>query len=144
MNIAVINLQHKIPVPVSKIKSAARRALREFGDTHRNPNSGIQYNFNSVYGECPQIHIVFVGPKRMRRINAKYLGHDYVTDVIAFDHGEIIVCPQMAVGNARIYGNTVEKEIILYAIHGILHLAGYEDKTPQGVRRMRAKEQEFM
>ncbi len=44
------------------------------------------------------LSIVFVGTKRMRAINKKYLNHDYVTDVLTFDlgegQGEIIICPQ--------------------------------------------------
>ena len=127
MNIAIVNCQRIIPVPISKIRFAARKALRK-----------LQREYDQ------ELSIVFVGPQRMRRMNKKYLGHDYVTDVITFDYGEIIVCPGQAARNAKRYGNTVEGELVLYVIHGILHLAGYEDKTPDGLRRMRAKERELM
>ena len=80
----------------------------------------------------------------MRRMNREYLGHDHVTDVITFDHGEIIVCPSVAARNAGIYGNTVGKELSLYVVHGILHLAGYDDHTPRDIQRMREKEQELL
>ena len=94
------------------------------------------------------LSIVFVGTRRMRTINKKYLGHDYVTDVLTFDlrggHAEIIICPQVACNNARSYNSSTEKEIILYVVHGILHLAGYDDRSPKDIARMRRMENEFL
>ena len=77
----------------------------------------------------------------MRAVNKKYLNHDYVTDVLAFDlgedMGEIIICPQMARANARRHQSSTEKEIILYVIHGILHLAGFDDHHSKDIIQMR-------
>ena len=126
MNITFTNLQHKVPIPAAKIKTSVHKAFRKL----RLKGSGLS--------------LVFVGEGRMRGINKKYLGHDFVTDVITFDHGEIIICPAVAARNAEHYGNTVGKELALYVVHGILHLAGYDDRTPQGIQRMRAKEQELL
>ena len=71
----------------------------------------------------------------MRSVNKKYLNHDHVTDVLTFDlgirTGEIIICPQIAGINAKAHQTSTEKEIILYVIHGILHLAGFDDHKPQ-------------
>ena len=136
MNIAVTNLQRKIPVPVFKIRSAARKALYKLSPSLTLPARGREYLL--------ELSIVFVGLKRMRRINKKYLGHDYATDVLTFDHGEIIVCPRTAAHNAKRHGNTVDQELILYVMHGLLHLAGYDDKTAEDKRRMREKERELM
>ena len=126
MEIIVNNLQHKILIPVSKVKSAAQLTCRKL-------------KFNK-----PELSVVFVGEKRMRRINREYLGHDYVTDVITFRSNEIVVCPAVAARNAGRYGNSVGREIILYVIHGILHLCGYDDHTPKDIERMRQKEQQIM
>ena len=80
----------------------------------------------------------------MRAINKKYLCHDYVTDVLTFDLGEgvseIIICPQVAHSNAKVHGSTTDNEIILYVIHGILHLAGYDDHKPHDILQMRKME----
>ncbi len=95
----------------------------------------------------PNISIIFVGLQRMQSINKKYLGHDYVTDVITFDlggSGEIIICPQEAKRNAKTYGSSVEREILLYVIHGFLHLAGYDDHNYKDIIQMRLKEKEFL
>ena len=67
-----------------------------------------------------------------------------MTDVITFAYGEIIVCPSVAVANAKTYGNAVNKELTLYVVHGILHLAGYDDHVPEDILRMRKKEQELI
>jgi len=84
----------------------------------------------------------------MRAVNKKYLGHDYVTDVLTFDLGdgvsEIMVCPQVAAINARAHQNSPENEIILYVIHGILHLAGFDDRDPKDIRRMRRMEDKLL
>ena len=90
---------------------------------------------------------MFVGSRRMRTINKKYLGHDYVTDVITFDlegSAEIIICPQVALSNAKIHGVSISKELLLYVIHGFLHLAGYDDHKPQDIVRMRLKEKQLL
>lgn len=80
----------------------------------------------------------------MRRINKEYLGHDYVTDVITFDHGEIIICPAEAVRNAKAFKTTVRRELELYVVHGLLHLAGYDDHSEKDIARMRSMEQELL
>ncbi len=84
----------------------------------------------------------------MRAVNRQYLKHDYVTDVLTFDLGElgaeIIVCPEMARSNAREHGTSTNHEIILYVVHGLLHLAGYNDHSPKDKFRMRRMEQKLL
>ncbi len=126
MNISITNLQRAVPVPSTQINFIAQKSARTLKLKH------------------PELSLVFVGEQRMRSMNRTYLGHDYVTDVITFDHGEIVICPAVAARNARSYGNTVAKELALYVVHGILHLAGYDDHKPADIARMRAKEKELM
>lgn len=130
MNISIRNLQKKIPIPVSKIKSVVRKTC-------------------ATPGVAQVISIVFVGPRRMRRLNRAYLGHDWVTDVLTFAtpgvaQVEIIICPAMAVINARRYQTTIKHELLLYVIHGLLHVAGYDDRTTTDRERMAAKEAELL
>ncbi len=126
MNIAVTNLQNRIPIPSSKINAVVPRVCKILRLKHQ------------------EISIVFVGEKRMRSLNKKFLGHDYVTDVITFDlelSGEIIICPQAASQNAKNQGQSLKEEILLYVIHGLLHLAGYDDHHPKDIKNMRQQEQ---
>ncbi len=126
MNIAVTNLQSKIPVPFLKINTAVPKVCKLLRLKHQ------------------EISVVFVGDRRMRSLNKNFLGHDYVTDVITFDlevSGEIIICPQVASQNAKTQGQSLNKEILLYVIHGLLHLAGYDDHHSKDIKIMRQQEQ---
>ena len=91
-----------------------------------------------------ELSIVFVGVARMRSINKKFLKHDCVTDVITFNHGEIVICPSVAFYNAHRHGISYAKEILLYVIHGILHLAGFNYKGPCEIKIMRQMEQKLL
>jgi probable rRNA maturation factor len=66
----------------------------------------------------------------MARVHGDFLRDATETDVITFPYGEILVCPAVARDRAAEYGLEVEQEVLLYALHGLLHLAGYDDKTP--------------
>ena len=83
----------------------------------------------------------------MRSLNKKFLGHDYVTDVITFNlnnAAEIVICPMVAYQNARTYGQNITAELLLYVIHGLLHLAGYDDHSPKDINSMRRMEQKLL
>ncbi len=130
MEITLKNLQKKTPIPQAKLLKVAKAAVRKLGFLHKG------------------LSIVFVGTKRMRAVNKKYLNHDYVTDVLTFDlgeaQGEIIICPQVACAQAQAHQTSVENEIILYVIHGILHLAGFDDRKPRDIIQMRSMEKELL
>ena len=77
----------------------------------------------------------------LRRLNRDFLGHDYLTDVLSFPSlgtpghlGDLAISWERARDQARLYGHTVESEIGILMLHGVLHLKGY-DHTP-GSRRM--------
>ncbi len=84
----------------------------------------------------------------MRSLNRRFLGHDYATDVLTFQMGrdcaDIIICPHVAAKNAKRHGTSTGDEIILYVIHGLLHLAGYEDHAPKDILKMRQMEVEML
>ena len=129
MDIRVKNLQSKITVSVSKLQSAAQNIVKLLSKDQKPFPAGVS--------------IAFVGSQRMRSINRKFLGHDYVTDVITFDledSAEIIICPMVAKQNAKAYNMSISKELLLYVVHGFLHLAGFDDHTPKDIEQMRLKE----
>jgi len=72
----------------------------------------------------------------MARVHGDFLGDSSETDVITFPYGEILVCPAVARDRAADYGLEAEEEVLLYALHGLLHLAGYDDTTPEAARSM--------
>jgi probable rRNA maturation factor len=141
MEIILKNLQKKVPIPRLRILKAVKAAFRKL-----EKNRDVSYFFKEI-GRRPYFSIVFVGTKRMRAINKKYLKHDYATDVLSFDlgegFGEIIICPQIAYTNAKAHQTSTEKEIVLYVMHGILHLSGFDDHKYEDTIQMRRMEKEL-
>jgi probable rRNA maturation factor len=86
----------------------------------------------------------------MRRLHNRYLKRATVTDVLSFEvardsrgsvtEGEIVVCLPVAQSEAGRRGHSVEKELLLYALHGLLHLCGYDDATPAKAAQMHVTE----
>ena len=95
-----------------------------------------------------RVTVVMVDSRRIRRINRRYLAHDFVTDVISFPlesrprlEGEIYVNLDRARTQAREYGVTVWNEVVRLVVHGTLHLAGYDDRPGRGALRMRRRQE---
>lgn len=97
-----------------------------------------------------ELSIVIIGDSRMRALNKKYLNKNRVTDVLAFDYGrqfggqgEIIICLPQAKRQAKKLGHSLKEELKTLLIHGILHLAGYKDKTKKDFNKMIKKQEEI-
>ncbi|MFP4056126.1 MAG: rRNA maturation RNase YbeY [Candidatus Brocadiia bacterium] len=96
------------------------------------------------------LSLCYVDAAAIRELNARFLGRDEVTDVLAFPLeegpeddrllGEVVVCTEKAVEEARSRGLAVDSEIALYTVHGVLHLLGYDDRSPAQRRQMRQAE----
>lgn len=86
--------------------------------------------------KIPDISIVLVGDAEIRAINKKYRKTNRVTDVLAFDYGEIFICLPQAKKQAKQLGHSLKKELAILLIHGILHLAGYDDETKKDYNKI--------
>ncbi|HWB61391.1 MAG TPA: rRNA maturation RNase YbeY [Chthoniobacteraceae bacterium] len=91
---------------------------------------------NAVLAGLEGVDVVIVSNKVISDIHRRFMDVDGPTDVITFDHGEIIISAPMARTQAREFGTRLDHEIGLYIIHGLLHLNGYDDKTTQEARVM--------
>jgi probable rRNA maturation factor len=100
-----------------------------------------------------EISVGIVTDQRMHELNRQYLQHDYPTDVLSFvleqgDNGsldgEIIVSADYAAREAERFGWTTDDELLLYVIHGSLHLVGHDDHTPDGRAAMREAETQHL
>ena len=89
------------------------------------------------------ISIAFIGSGRMRKLNKKYRKSNKVTDVLAFDYGEIFICLSQAKKQAKKLGHSLKEELAILLIHGILHLTGYKDKTKKDLNKMLKKQREI-
>jgi len=120
--------------------------------------------------EKAELGINLVATPEMTRLNENFLRHAGSTDVITFDytfgvppsggsrqnvapaqknrlkpghqtiHGEIFVCVDEAVSQARRFGATWQSEVVRYIVHGILHLQGFDDSSAPARRRMKLEE----
>ena len=94
-----------------------------------------------------QLSFVFCSDNYLLRINRDFLNHDYFTDIITFDlgskkrlSGEIYISIDRVRENAETFQVPFNEELHRVIIHGVLHLLGYGDKSPQQKRRMTNKE----
>jgi rRNA maturation RNase YbeY len=99
------------------------------------------------------IELVFVDEEEIIRINREHLDHDYVTDIITFPYhepedsdieGTLFCCASRIAEQARQFGESTTREFRRIVIHGLLHLAGYHDKTDSQQKMMAEKEDFYL
>jgi len=98
-----------------------------------------------------EVAIAIVGDARMRRVNRAYLDHDYATDVLSFPAdadvreahgslGDLVIARGVAARQAREAGHSLASEFKVLALHGLLHLLGYDHEADDGtMRRVEAR-----
>lgn len=93
------------------------------------------------------ISYIFCNDERILEINNQYLSHDYYTDIITFDYsegpvisGDIFISVDTVRSNSEEFGVDFNNELLRILIHGILHLCGQDDKTPELRVEMTKKE----
>jgi probable rRNA maturation factor len=115
-----------------------------------------------------QIDLAVVGRDEIAGLNRRWLNHRGPTDVLSFDlhegdplaeggsqrrggprrraglSGQLVVCGDVAREQALLRGLPVQQELMLYVVHGMLHLMSYEDLTIRGAARMHAREEEIL
>jgi len=98
-----------------------------------------------------EINYIFCDDEYLLKINQDYLQHDYYTDIITFDYvkgktisAEIFVSLQRISDNASTLSRDYEEELRRVLAHGILHLAGYKDKTEEEEKEMRRMEDLYL
>ena len=106
-----------------------------------------------------ELNVVLVDGKEIKRLNEKYLGHNGTTDVIAFRYaddahvaaagadwpfGDIFICVPQAKRQAKELGHSLRKELLTLALHGTLHLLGYDDHKPKDRERMFRRQEQLL
>ena len=90
------------------------------------------------------INVVLVSDKRIAEIHRKFMGIAGPTDVITFEHGEIVVSVETAARQARAFESSLHRELCLYIVHGLLHLHGFDDRTAQDSARMTRRQKRIV
>ena len=80
----------------------------------------------------------------MSRLHRQFLGQSGPTDVLTFQHGEIFISAERAKRHARLFENSIMRELQLYIVHGLLHLHGFDDRTRAQARKMRRTQEKIL
>ncbi len=122
-------------------------ALRPLGLSHRTVERWLR-SVGADYGfSVGNLTYILCSDERELQVNREFLGHDYYTDVITFDYttpsslnGDIFISTDTVRSNAEQIGVSYEQELCRILIHGLLHLTGQGDKTPETKAEMTRKE----
>ena len=111
----------------------------------------IETIINENSKECGELSYIFCSDEYLLEINKKHLEHDYYTDVITFDYceeniisGDILISIDMIEENAKKYNVSFDNELLRIILHGLLHLLGFDDKTPEDKQLMTEKENYYL
>lgn len=133
--VSVENLQKSLSLDAASVENVIRRVLK----------------IKKV--SRAELTCVFVSRQKIAALNRRFLGRTYATDVLAFDlrqpgedvlRGDVIVSTDAVIKQSRQFGQKVPDELLLYVVHGILHLLGYDDHSPKDIAAMRAEEQRIL
>jgi probable rRNA maturation factor len=134
ITIEISNEQSHLPLSEERLRDAVRMVLEQ----------------ESV--ARARISLAVVDDPTIRRLHREYLKEDEPTDVLSFLlercegglEGEVIASGQTARRAATRFGWAAEDELLLYVIHGVLHLLGYRDATPAEQAEMRRQERAYL
>ena len=146
LDLTLRNRQRTRPVEIRRLRRICASLLEDF-----------------LHIKHAEFGITLVGAPEMSRINWQFLQHEGATDVITFNHGsapapgpqpphasqpplhgELFICLDEAVRQARRFGTTWQSELVRYLIHGTLHLLGYDDHGAADHRRMKREENRLL
>lgn len=130
IEIEIANRQSSLAVDREQLTQVARAVLQDHGPA-----------------TC-RVSIAVVDDPTIHQLNRQYLQHDYATDVLSFVleqsaeslEGEVVVSSDTAQTQAHHYGWSPADELLLYVIHGLLHLVGYDDQSDAARHEMRCAE----
>lgn len=98
----------------------------------------------SALTQVQEVEVSFVDDVTIEDVHLRFMDIPGATDVITFDHGEIHISVETARKQALEFGNEYERELMLYIIHGLLHLAGHEDASEKGQALMNDYQQDIL
>ena len=141
MNVFLANEQ-ELPVDETRLTALARHVLEQ-----------------EDVEEGTELSLLLVTRDHIKRLNNRFAGDDYATDVLAFPMmedgtdededgalllGDVVMCPQVAEGNATELGHSLANEIDALVVHGTLHLLGYDHQNDRDRAKMDARTKEII
>jgi probable rRNA maturation factor len=134
--ITIRNHQRGVNVALADLQCFAELAIREC--------LKLSGRKGGVLSRLDEINIVLVSDRRMAGLHQRFLNEPGPTDVITFQHGEIVISAETAKRQARAFRTSMELELRLYLVHGLLHLCGFDDKTAAGTGEMKRLQEKLV
>ena len=123
--ILVVNRQRRVRLPLEDLQRFAEQALER---VLASPGALLP----------PEINVALVSDRKICELHRDFMQLRTATDVITFQHGEIVLSVDTAGRQAAEYGTCLVRELKLYLLHGLLHLRGYDDRTTETRREITA------
>jgi probable rRNA maturation factor len=134
--ISVRNLQRIVPVKIGDLEKFAKRAVYCCIKIRRKKRTELM--------QLGDIFVWLTSDRRMSQLHRQFFGETGPTDVLTFQHGEIFISAETAKRHARLFGNSMMRELQLYIVHGLLHLHGFDDRTRAQARKMRRTQEKIL
>ena len=123
-----INRQRRVGIPMDWMKCFSQTALRR----------SLEHSGDGLFAlrSLEEVIVTVVSDRKIAAIHADFMGIPTATDVITFQHGDIVVSADTAQRSAQEFGHGLSEELGLYVVHGFLHLNGFTDEEPSERERM--------
>ena len=135
-DISVRNRQRKIPVNMADLEIFAGKALRRCLQLQKRKPTDLD--------KLHEVFVWLISDRRMASLHREFMHQTGPTDVLTFQHGEIFISVETAKRHARAFRKSLASELCLYIAHGLLHLHGFDDRTPAAARKMKAMQKKIV
>lgn len=134
--VAIYNRQRKHRCDLTWLRDAVNRAVPLC--------LGHLKSGDAPLSNLAEVEASIVSDRAIARVHADFLDDPTPTDVITFHHGEIIVSADTAAREGPAHGQTFDHELCLYLIHGLMHLAGWDDHDPAEAAEMKRRQESVL
>jgi probable rRNA maturation factor len=134
--IIVRNRQRIVPVNAAGLQRFAQNAVRRCLQLRKRERTDLRRLRN--------VFVWLISDRLTSQLHRRFLGQTGPTDVLTFQHGEIFISVETAKQHARVFGNPLVRELQLYIVHGLLHLHGFDDRTPADARKMQSTQERIL
>jgi probable rRNA maturation factor len=128
MTITLYNRQRRVRVNLGWLRRFAWLALARCVEQSADGRFALR--------QRGEVDVVLVSDRVIARLHQEFMGIAGATDVITFEHGEVVISAETARSRAPEFGHSTEAEVALYIVHGLLHLNGFDDIAPHDAARM--------
>jgi probable rRNA maturation factor len=134
--LCIYNRQKAHAIPLPWLRRIGKAALPGCLANLKSPDAPL--------ASLEEIEITLVNDTDIARVHADFLDDPTPTDVITFHHGEILISADTALRQGTEHGQTLDHEVALYLVHGLMHLAGWDDHEEEEAKEMAQRQEAIL